>query len=110
MDISEYTRPTGKFLKAEDVKAHPTSLFEISGEGNLVKSEKFGVERLHLPVKVGEQEYIFDCLKTNARTIEKAVGSSDTSKWIGKLLVLELYKTKTSDGQLVEAINVKEVR
>jgi len=109
MDVSSYTKQQGSFLKAEDVNADQNALWEIIGEGDLVKSEKFDVVRLHLPVKNGDIEKIFDCSKTNARVIEEAVGSSDTKQWIGKLLVLETYKTKTSDGKLVDAINVKKV-
>ena len=109
MDVSEYTKPQGKFLKAEDVNEHQNSLWEIIGEGDLIVSEKFNVQRLHLPVRLGDQEFIFDCSKTNARTIEESLGS-DSKNWIGKYLVFETYKTKTSDGKLVEAINVKEVK
>ncbi len=110
MDISEYTKPAGTFLKAADVMAQPTLVWEVTAEGDMVKSEKFGNVRLHLPVKSGEEEKIFDCSKTNAQAIEKVIGTPDTSKWVGKLLVLETYKTKTSDGKLVDAINVKEVK
>ena len=110
MDISEYTKPQGQFLKAENVTAEPNALWEITAEGEIVRSEKFNVERLHLPVKNGDQEFIFDCSKTNARFISELLRAKDTSQWIGKHLVLETYKTKTSDGKLVDAINVKDVR
>jgi len=110
MDVSEYTKQQGQFLKADDVTANQNALWEILGEGEVVISEKFNVQRLHLPVKTGDKEFIFDCSKTNARTIEEALGTSDTKQWIGKHLVLETYKTKTSDGKLVEAINVKEAK
>ena len=57
-----------------------------------------------------EQERTFDCSKTNARTIEEKLGTADTSKWIGKHLVFETYKTKTSEGKLTDAVNVKEIK
>lgn len=109
MDVSDYTKQQGQFLKAEDVNTNQDALWEILGEGEVVTSEKFNVQRLHLPVKTGDKEFVFDCSKTNARAIEEKLGK-DTKQWIGKHLVLETYKTKTSDGKLVEAINVKEVK
>lgn len=110
MDIQEYTKATGSFLKADDVETNPNALWEITEEGSLVTSEKFNVERLHLPVKDGDKSFIFDCSKTNARFIGDILESADTKNWIGKHLVLETYKTKTSDGKLVKAINVKDVK
>lgn len=110
MDIKEYTKATGQFLKAEDVIKNPTAWWEITAEGIFNKSEKFNTLRLQLPLKFGDEEKIFDCSKTNARTIEDKTKESDTKKWIGKMLLLETYKTKTSDGKLVDAINIKEVK
>ena len=109
MDVSEYTKQQGQFLKADDVNTNQEALWEILAEGSLVTSEKFNVQRLHLPVKTGDKEFIFDCSKTNARAIEEALGT-DSKNWVGKHLLLETYKTKTSDGKLVEAINVKEAK
>jgi len=109
MDVSEYTKQQGQFLKAEDVNANQNALWEILGEGDIIMSEKFNVQRLHLPVKAGDKEFVFDCSKTNARVIEGSLGK-DSKNWIGKHLLLETYKTKTSDGKLVEAINVKEAK
>lgn len=109
MDIAKYTEASGLFLKAEVVSKNPNVLFIIAGEGKMETSKKFGNERLHLPVRIGDEDFVFDCSKTNARTIEKALGT-DTKKWIGNALVLEVYKTKTSDGKMTDAINVKEVK
>jgi len=109
MDISNYTKSGGLFLKAEDIKAHPEAVFVVTGEGEMVTSEKFGNLRLHIPGEFKGEEKTFDCSKTNARTIAETL-SSDTSKWIGKTLVLEAYRTKVSDGRMVDAINVKEIR
>jgi hypothetical protein len=109
MDVAQYTKQQGTFLKAEEVSKNPNAVWIITEEGSMVVSEKFGNERLHLPIKNGDEERIFDCSKTNARFIEDKLKVSDTKKWIGKQLVLETYKTKTSDGKLVEAINVKSI-
>lgn len=109
MDVTEYTKQQGSFLKADDVKNNPDARWEITEEGIFKTSERFGNQRLHLPVKNGDKAFIFDCSKTNARFITEQIGS-DTKNWIGKLLTLETYKTKTSDGKLVNAINVKEVK
>jgi len=110
MDIDNYIKQHGTFLKATDVTSNKNALWEITGEGDLVTSEKFGVQRLHLPVKSGEDEKIFDCSKTNAKFIGESLKTADTKKWIGKFLMLEIYKTKTSDGKLTDAINVREVK
>jgi hypothetical protein len=109
MDTSTYTKQTGTFLKADDIKKHPEAIFVILDEGEIVKSEKFGNERLHLSGEFNKEEKTLDCSKTNARAIEKVLGP-ESKKWIGKSLLLEVYKTKTSEGKLVDAINVKEVR
>jgi len=109
MDIAEYIKSSGTFLKAEDIKAHPESVFVITSKGEMVTSEKFGNLRLHLTGEFNKEEKTFDCSKTNARVIAETLGT-DTEKWIGKTLVLEVYKTKVSDGRMVDAINVKGIR
>jgi hypothetical protein len=109
LDITNFTKQQGEFLKADIVNQNQNALFEISGEAEIVHNEKYDTDRLHIPIKLGDNEYIFDCSKTNSRTISEAL-TNDTSKWVGKHLVLETYKTKTSDGKMVEAINVKEVK
>ena len=110
MDIQKYIKQQGVFLKAEVVLKNPNAVYEIIGEGDLVTSEKFGNERLHLPIRLGEEEFTFDVSKTNCRFIESQIKSADTQKWIGRFLLLETYKTKTSEGKLVDAINVKSVK
>lgn len=109
MDTTAFTKATGKFLIAEEVRLHPMAVFVITAEGNIVKNEKFGVDKLRLEGEFNKEERILDLSKTNARTIEKALGH-ETKLWIGKTLSLEVYKTKTSEGKLVEAINVKSVQ
>jgi len=108
MNLTEYTKATGMFLKAQDIKDKPEAVFVIKTEGEMVTSDKFGVTRLHLQGDFAGEEKTFDVSKTNARVIEEKLGN-DTSKWIGKGLVLETYRTKTSDGKMVDALNVKEI-
>lgn len=109
MDITEFTKQQGEFLKAEIVKENPEALFEIIEEAKVEINPTYNTERLHIPVRIGEKEYTFDCSKTNARTISEAIGKN-TKEWIGKHLLLETYRTKTSDGKMTDAINVKEVK
>lgn len=115
MDINEFTKQQGEFLKAEIVKENPEVLFEIVGEATVEHNMKYDTDRLYIPVKFKDSVYTFDCSKTNARQISAFLAwqgedGSDTSKWIGKFLVLEIYRTKTSDGKMTDAINVKEVK
>ncbi len=107
MDITEFVKPQGEFLKPDVVKKYPEGMFEIVAEAKIVENN-FNNLRLHIPVKINDESFVFDCSKTNARTIAEKLGN-ETKSWIGKLLELEVYKTKTSDGKLTEAINVKNI-
>ena len=69
MDLTDYTKATGMFLKAQDVKDKPEAVFVIKTEGEMVKSEKFGTTRLHLEGEFAGEPKIFDVSKTNARFI-----------------------------------------
>jgi hypothetical protein len=109
MDINDFVKQQGEFLKAEIVLKNPQALFEITDEPVLIHNEKYDTDRLHIPVKSGDIVYLFDCSKTNARTISGKLGT-DTKNWVGKFLLLETYKTKTSEGKMTDAINVKEVK
>jgi len=109
MEIKDYVKAAGNFLKAEDVISNPTASFVIKNEGVMNISEKFGNERLHIEGTFGTEDKIFDCSKTNARAIAEKLGEN-TKDWVSHTLTLETYKTKTSDGKLVDAINVKEVQ
>lgn len=109
MDIQNYTKQQGEFLKAEVVNNNPSALFEITGEAEIVHNEKFNKDDLHVPLKMGDREFIFNCSKTNSRVISDVCGN-ETKNWVGRHLILETYKTKTSDGKLVDAINVKEIK
>lgn len=107
VEIDSYTKASGMFLKAQDVIDNPANIFVIKEEGQMVPNEKYGGERLHLQGLFGETENTFDCSKTNARFISEKLGT-DTAKWIGAKLTLETYRTKTSEGKMVDALNVKE--
>ncbi len=109
MDIKDFTKQQGTYLKADVIIHNPAVLFEIIGESIVEHNEKFDTDRLHIPLKSEDNEYIFDCSKTNARIISSKLGE-DTKKWIGKFLVFETYKTKTSEGKMIDAINVKEAK
>ena len=110
MDISTYTKQQGQFLKAEHVNAHKNMVWIMdTTTAKMVTSDKFNTERLHISVTLGDDTYTFDMSKTNARTVEAVLGS-DTARWNNNGLVLETYKTKTTEGKMTEAINVKEVK
>lgn len=104
--ITEFIKQTGSFLKASDIKDGSTA--KITEEPEMVHNEKYGVDRLHIPLILDDVEYVFDASRTNARTIANVLGD-DTSKWIGKTIVLEKYKTKTSEGKMTDAINIKSI-
>lgn len=105
MEIGEYIKQQGQFLKAADVEVSPTKVFIPKAVGEMVENTKFGGMRLHIVGEMDTVEFVFDMSKTNARTVSDTLGT-DTLKWVGKKLKLETYKTKTSDGKMVDAINV----
>jgi len=107
VNIDGYTKASGMFLKAQDVIESPETIFTITAEDEMVPNEKYGRERLHLKGTFGEEERIFDCSKTNARFISEKL-STDTATWIGAKLTLETYRTKTSEGKMTDALNVKD--
>ena len=106
VDIKDYTKQLGSFLKAEHVE--PEKKFIITDESTIEHNERFNKDDLHIHLKSGEEEYTFNCSKTNARTIKDALGEN-TNDWIGASLCFETYKTKTSEGKMVDALNVKEI-
>jgi len=106
-DIQDFTKASGEFLKANIVGTGVSAM--ITGIADVVHNDKFNTDRLHIPVLIDGKDYTFDCSKTNARVISAVLGDS-TEKWENKVLQLETYRTKTSDGKMVDAINVKEVK
>ena len=111
MKITDFVKPSGNFLKAEDVKTAKEPKFVITTEAEVVDNEYKGkvTQRLHVEGEMETKAYILDLSKTNARIVAKALGD-DTAQWIGHYVVLETYKTKTSEGKLTDAINVKEAK
>jgi hypothetical protein len=111
MKITDFVKPSGSFLKAEEVKSNPTWTFVVLEEPLIVEKEYKGQksQRIHIEGEFNKEPRIFDMSKTNARFVAKELGD-DTKAWVGKELFLETYKTKTSDGKLTDAINVKGVK
>ena len=111
MDISNFTKASGKYLKATDVIANPKAVFVITSEAELVDKEYKGQksQKLQVEGEFNKEPHILELSKTNARTIAKTL-SDDTKAWIGHVLELETYKTKTSEGKLIDAINIKSVK
>jgi hypothetical protein len=107
--IDDFVKATGSFLSAKDVIANPNVVFVITSEGRLVKSEKFNTEKLQVEGEFNKVSKTFDLSKTNARTVSEKLGV-DTKTWIGHQLILETYKTKTSDGKMTDALNIREVK
>ena len=108
-NIDKFTEQKAMFLKSADIIARSSDAFKITGEATITRSEKFQNERLHIPGNFGKDEKIFDCSKTNARILQESLGS-DTVKWIGAELMFETFKTRTSEGKMVDALNVKTIK
>jgi len=109
MEIEEFIKQKGMFLRAIDVIDNPKAAFKILDEGEFVENQKFGGTEFHLNGEFNGEDKVWNCNKTNGRIISEKTGSTDSKKWIGKYIVLETYKTRTSDGKMVDAINVKDV-
>jgi hypothetical protein len=105
MDITNFTKQQGQFLKADDVDKSKSKIFVVTEEAQIVHNEKYDTDRLHISGNMDEKEFVFDCSKTNARIIEASLGK-DTKSWIGKQILLETYKTKTTEGKMTSAVNV----
>jgi len=114
MDITDYTKGKGEFLKAEDIiqkernKEDPAAVFLVTDYGKMVVN-KFGNDRLHIGGEFDGECKILDLSSTNARIIVSLYGE-ETSEWIGKSIILETYKTKSSEGKLIDAIAVAELQ
>jgi len=104
MEISEYTEQKTQFLKSDDLQIG--SVWTIIGEGEFL-IDGFGKERLHLPLECGEDKKLFSCNKTNARTIQEALGN-ETKNWLGKKLKIGTYKSKI-DGNMRDVLNIEQV-
>lgn len=111
VNLDNFTKANLTYIKPSEVKVSPDSVFVITSEPTLVESEFKGVKtiKLHTEGEWNKEKRSLDLSKTNARTVSKALGN-ETKTWIGHQLFLEVYKTKGSDGQLYDAINVKEAK
>jgi hypothetical protein len=111
MEIAEFIQAKGTFLKAETVKTNPNAVFVVTKEARVVESDYKGkvTQKVHVEGEFAKAPFIFDMSKTNTRTVANALGTNPKN-WVGHTLVLETYKTKTSDGKMTDAINVKEVK
>ena len=108
MDITDYTKGKGEFLKAEDIIQNPAAVFLVTDYGKMVVN-KFGNDRLHIGGEFDGECKILDLSSTNARILVSLHGE-ETSEWIGKSITLETYKTKSSEGKLIDAIAVAELQ
>lgn len=110
MDINNFTKANLTYIKPKEVKDSPNSIFVITTEPTLVESDYKGTKtiKLHCEGEWAGTRRSIDLSKTNARTVAKALGD-ESKTWIGHKLYFEVYKTKTSDGQLTDAINIKNV-
>ena len=104
MKISEYTEQKTQFLKSDDLALG--SVWHITEEGEMM-IDGFGKEKLHLPLACKDEVRLFSCNKTNARTIETALGD-DTKAWVKKKLKIGIYKTKI-DGLMRDVLNVEQI-
>lgn len=111
MDITKFTKPASTFWKAEEVIKSPSAVFVITTEPVLHESEYKGqkMQKLRIEGEFDKQPRIFDMSKTNARKVQDKLGP-DTKTWVGHTLVPQTYKTKTTEGKLVDAIDIKEVK
>lgn len=104
VDVSEFIKIKTNFLKPQDIKDLPNEIFQIVDSGEILKN-KFGTERLHMLGIWNNGEKTFDCSKSNANIIAGRLGT-DTQKWNGAKLKLSTFRTQTSEGKKVDAIEV----
>lgn len=91
-----------KFMKASDLPEETLVPFVIEE----VKMEEVGREKSIKPIiYFKDQDKGFCCNKTNANSIKKVLGSSDTQDWLGQ--TIKLYSTEVQFGdEMVESIRV----
>lgn len=110
VDLTNFTKANLTYVKPKEVKENPEAVFVITSEPTLVESDFKGQKsiKVHCEGEWNKERRSIDLSKTNARTVAKTLGE-ESKKWIGHKLFFEVYKTKTSDGTLTDAINVKAV-
>lgn len=108
MDVKDFISG-GTFLRADDVKSNPGAECVIQDAGE-EQENSFGRMQVFMPVSFNGKDYTFALNKTNAKKISEDINSTDTTTWIGRSLELETYKTRTSKGDMVDAIIVIKVK
>ena len=110
VNLDDFTKANLSYIKPKEVKENPNAVFVITTEPTLVESNFKGQKsiKVHCEGEWNKDKRSIDLSKTNTRIITKTLGT-ESKKWIGHKLIFEVYKTKTSDGTLTDAINVKEV-
>ena len=111
MDIKDFTKPANQFWKADEVIKNPNAVFVVTVEPKLIETEYKGqkTQKLRVEGEFDKQPRVFDMSKTNARKVQEKLGQ-ETKSWRGHALIPQTYKTKTTDGKLVDAIDIKEVK
>ena len=84
------------FLNAEIVKANKNVITVTESFVPEIRSTNFG-DKLHVPVKCGDQEYTWTCNNTTMDSLIDELGNDET-KWAGKSVNLEIMPTQTADG------------
>lgn len=111
VDLTNFTKANLTYIKPKEVKENPQAVFVITSEPTLVETDYKGQKsvKVHCEGDYNKERRSIDLSKTNARTISKVLGE-ETKTWVGHQLTFEVYKTKTSDGSLTDAINVLSVQ
>lgn len=111
VNLDSFTKANLSYIKPKEVKEHPQAVFVITNEPTLVESDYKGQKaiKVHVEGEYNGEKRSIDLSKTNARTIANNLGT-ESKKWIGHQLIFEVYKMKASDGNLTDAINIKEVK
>ena len=84
------------FLNAEIVKANKNVVTITDTFVPEIRPTNFG-DKLHVPVKCGEEEYVWTCNNTTMDNLIDELGEDETV-WTGKQVVLSIIPTQTSDG------------
>lgn len=110
VNLTNFTKANLTYVKPKEVKETPNAIFVITSEPTLVESDYKGQKsvKVHCEGEWNGQKRSIDLSKTNARTVSKVLGD-ESKAWIGHKLYFEVYRTKTSNGELVDAININKV-
>ena len=89
-----------KFFRCVDLNGKPRRVTVIA-----IKREDVGGEQKVL-ITFADESKMLICNKTNARSISKALGSTETRNWIGKDIILVPTEVDFR-GEMVDAIRVR---